>query len=143
MEQDRWIQAGARIEDVNHIFDRLNAKLRQYFNRLYNDLDIKTGPKKSVFLYDSGDDGMLALPPMSRKMLKEVEDMIASRPIVISDILPGVPDLQIYASKAKIIEIMGDPLSMAIAGVASREEVFELKKQIKEEEERLRMASGQ
>lgn len=143
VEQDRWIQAGAKFEDINHIFDRLNLKLRVYFNRLYNEIDAKTGPKKLNPLYDSGDDGALGLPPMSEKMLKEIEELIASRPLVISDIIPGVPDLQIYSSGAYQIKTIGDPQSMAEAIAHAREDLFDKKKKIKEEEERQRLASGQ
>jgi hypothetical protein len=136
MEQDRWLQAGLKREDVIHVFDRLNKKMHDHFNGLYNEIKAKVGPKKGVHIYVSGDDAFMVLPQISKKMVTEIEQIIANRPMRIDDIIAGADPIQVYSSGAVRIEVVGDHQSIANALAQVRDYLFNLKKQLKEEEER-------
>jgi len=129
--QDDWIGNGAKVEEIDRVFTLMNKKLRMHYNYAYSEIKKIIGPKRGVYIHTFGDDGILLYSRISREQRVQIEKFLSSLKLNLEDAFAGAGYAGTYVSQIVRIREPGNSSSIAQAIAESRDEVFDVKLQMK------------
>jgi hypothetical protein len=90
--RDDWLKRGAKLSELPQVYGQTTERLERRMEQMRKGIEEAIGGKKSVHLYQSGDDALILVPPNSHRA--EIEEFISSQTGLYAhlEVIPPVSD---------------------------------------------------